>query len=576
VAPKQLENLPQLTGTPIQGGEAEVYFSSADPDIVIKKYKIPRTNQNARRAIEQNRFINALRPSDKLRLTETITWPLALYGDERVIEGCKMQKVSKSFYFSATVGNVDKERICQVNYLIDTSWWSKPAVKRVQQPDIVRPEVRVELSYEYLLTLSCLWANGAFYGDISPKNLLWTLAPHPRVMFLEGDSIGLVSDSDGDAIHTTEWFPNPSISDLLSRDRSLGGLLVFRILQQNLHVKPRPADIFVGPLANALNAARELWQTGSEASLSNLLKALHIERSDKLIRMAFQRSAARGFASEILRHRPAAPTAEEQEILELANDQIAIETSILHMSTTRRNLLIRRRLPLPGFEFDLHNLAETDATKNSDLVRLISELDFESAASQYLRNQERFSLTPQLTRSLQHHLVQVEPTVAKLARNADSSIDVAWSWPAEPSINAAVITGSLNKAISFRQILKRQNSSTHATIKPRLAKTVDHIQIQWALITDAGNIITPSQTWDNKRSCEYSSKPTPSQTASSSTSTEIVFHPRPTGPPQPRNYGFKAPGPLVPNRAGRLRNTRIARLASHVFKLLQRKVLKKP
>jgi len=576
VATQQLERLPQLTGTPIKGGESLVYFSASDPDIVFKKYKTPRTHENARRAIEQNRFINALRPSDKRRLTETITWPLALYGTEKEIEGCKMQKVAKSFYFSATVGNVDKERISQVNYLIDTSWWSRPAVKQVKRPDIVAPAVRVELCHEYLLTLHCLWANGAFYGDISPKNLLWTLAPHPRVMFLEGDSVGLVSDSDGDAIHTTEWFPNPSISDVTSRDRSLGGLLVFRILREDLFVKPRPTDNYSGSLTNILKASRELWQTGSEQSLNNLLNALHAQRSDKLIRIALQRATACGHASEIIRHIPATPTAEELETLELAKKQIATETSILHMNPTRRRSLMRRRLPLPGFEFDLHDSAEIEAKKNSDLVKLIRELDFESAASQYLRSQNRFSLTTDLIRSLQHHLVQVEPTHAKHLRNPDSSIDITWSWPTEPSINAAVVTGSLNGTISFRQALRRQSSPTNATIKPRLAKTIDQIQIQWALITEAGNIITPSQIWDNKQDCEFTVKSTPAQTSSISAPADIVLHQRPSGPPQPVNYGFRRPKPVSASRMRRLPKTRVGRFTSRVFKFLKRKVLRRP
>jgi len=576
VATQRLETLPQLTGTPIEGGEALVYFSASDPDIVIKKYKTPRTHENARRAIEQNRFINSLRPSDKLRLTETITWPLALFGTERDIQGCKMQKVAKSFYFSATVGNVDKERISQVNYLIDTSWWSSPAVKRVQRPDIVSPSVRVELCYEYLLTLSRLWENGAFYGDISPRNLLWTLAPHPRVMFLEGDSVGLVSDSDGDAIHTTEWFPNPSISDLISRDRSLGGLLVFRILREDLHVKPRPTDAYTGPLTNILNAARELWQTGSSQSLHNLLDSLHAQRSDKLIRMALQRATTRGHASEIIRHTPVTPTAEELEILELAKKQLAIETSILHATPTRRRSLMRRRLPLPGFEFDLHDSAETEATKNSDLQQLVSQLDFESAASQYIRSQTRFSLTPDLIRSLQHHLVQVEPTFAKQTRNPDGSLDITWSWPSEPTINAAVITGSLNNTISFRQVLPRQNSPTRATVKPRLARTIDQIQIQWTLITEAGNVITPIQAWDTKQDCELTIKPNSSQISSAAAATDIVLHQRPSGPLQPVNYGFRQQRPLPTTRRRRLPNTRIGRLTSKVFRFLKRKVLRRP
>lgn len=576
MATQRLEKLPQLTGTPIVGGEALVYFSASNPDIVFKKYKIPRTHDNARRAIEQNRFINSLCPSDKLRLTETVTWPLALYGTEREIEGCKMQKVAKSFYFSATVGNIDKERISQVNYLIDTSWWSSPAVKRVQRPDIVSPSVRVELCHEYLLTLSRLWANGAFYGDVSPKNLLWTLSPYPRVMFLEGDSVGLVSDSDGDAIHTTEWFPNPSISDLTSRDRSLGGLLVFRILREDLHVKPRPMDTYTGPLTNVLDAARALWQTGSEQSLNNLLESLHAQRSDKLIRMALQRATARCYASEIARQVPAVPTAQELETLELARKQLAIETSILHMSPSRRQSLMRRRLPLPGFEFDLCDTAETEATKNSDLEKLVHELDFESAASQYLRSQTRFSLTPDLTRSLQHHLVQVESTHAKHKRNPDSSLDLTWSWPAEPTINAAVITGSLNNEISFRRVLRRENSPTRATIKSQLARTIDQIQIQWTLITEAGNIITPSQTWDSKQDCELTVKSTSSLTSSAAAPTDIVLHQRPSGPPQPVNYGFRQSRPLPTTRRRRLPNSRLGRLTSKVFKFLKRKALRRP
>jgi hypothetical protein len=576
VATPRLEALPPLEGTPIEGGEALVYFSPNDPTIVFKKYKTPRTHETARRAIQQNRFINSLRPSDKLRLTETVTWPLALYGTETRVEGCKMQKVAKNFYFSATVGNVDKERISQVNYLIDTSWWSSPAVKRVQRPDIVSPAVRIELCHEYLLTLRSLWSNGAFYGDISPRNLLWTLTPFPRVMFLEGDSIGLVADSDGDAIHTTEWFPNPSIHDVTSRDRSLGGLLVFRILCEDLHVKPRATDHYNGPLSVVLNAARELWQTGSEHSLNVLLDALHLQRSDKLIRMALQRAKEHGHASEILRHNPTTPTREEQEILELAKKQLDMERSILHMNPSRRRSLMRRRMPLPGFEFDLAESVETQATKNSDLSRLIRELDFESAAAQFLAQQKRFSLTPELIRSIQHLLVQVEPTQVIQARTPEGAINLTWSWPNEPSVNAAVVTGSLNSKVAFRNVLPRSTSPCRATIKPRLAKTTDHVAIQWALVADSGAIVTPSQKWDTRQQCEVANRPAQSQNQSAPVEAEIVLQQRPAGPPQPVNYGFQQPRKLSAARRSRLLHSRAGRLTLKVISFLARKVLRRP
>jgi hypothetical protein len=302
---------------------------------------------------------------------------------------------------------------------------------------------------------------------------------------------------------------------------------------------------------------------------------LHAQRSDKLIRLALQRAAARGFASEILRHKPATPTAEERETLQLADKQLATEISILHMISKRRRLLMRRRLPQPGFEFDLHHSVESDAKENSDLAGLIREFDFESAASQYLRSQSRFSLTPDLIRSLQHHLVQVELISPKQLRRRDNSLHLTWSWPTEPSINAAVITGSLDNTISFRRVLQRQHSPTHATIKPQLAKTIDGIQIQWALITEAGSVITPSQTWDHKQDCELTLKSTLPQTTLPTTSTDIVFHQRPSGPLQPVNYGFRQPKSSPKPQTRRAPRVRFRRVFSRVFQFLNRKVLQR-
>jgi hypothetical protein len=303
---------------------------------------------------------------------------------------------------------------------------------------------------------------------------------------------------------------------------------------------------------------------------------MHLHRSDKLIRMALQRTKERGHASEILNHKPASPSPEEQEILDLAKKQLEMETSILHMNPTRRRSLIRRRMPLPGFEFDLAESSETPATKNSDISKLIGELDFESAAAQFLARQNRFSLTPELIRSIQHLLVQVEPTHVKQVRTPNGEIDLVWSWPNEPAVNAAVATGIFNNEVVFRNVLPRRASPCRATIKPRLAKTTDKVAIQWALVTDSGAIVTPSQKWNNKQECEITTKSTQPQTQPTPVEAEIVLHQRPARPQQPVNYGFQPPRKLSPTWRSRLRHTPIGRLAVRVISLLRTKVPRKP
>lgn len=567
----QLEQLPQLSGTPIEGGEAFVYFDTSDPQIVYKRYKTPRIGTQASRLIEQNRFINALRPSDRARLTEAVTWPLALYGTEQKIDGCKMQKVSNHFYFSATVGNVNKERITQLDYLIDTKWWSKPAVKSTGQL-LVEMTARIEICHEYLLTLQSIWENNAFYGDVSPKNLLWTLSPYPRVMFLEGDSICITSDPNLEEIHTNGWFPNSQLKDLTSRDRSLGGLLVFRIIKEDLNARPQAIDNYSGNQSSILKASRNLWQTGSTQHLDELIKALHSQRSQRLVRLALNRAIDKGHAIEVLRHQPSAPSAEELEVINLAHKQITIEELLSDSKTTRRRDLLRRRVPMPGFEFDITSSIEKQATKDTDLKRLVNELDFENAASQFLQKQKAFKLTSEVIRSLQHFLVQLEPAAIRQSKSADQSIELTWAWPLETSVNALVITGSFENKISFRHVFLWDNVTSRASIKPKLAQFVDHLSIQWALVIHDGTVITPTQFWGSLDDCQ---KSLDSQRLPTSPIDNILFHRRPQPPPQPLNYNFAQPQLNKFKRINRFQKTRVGRLiqkfALNIWKKLTRR-----
>lgn len=567
----QLEQLPQLSGTPIEGGEAFVYFSTSEPQIVYKKYKTPRISTQASRLIEQNRFINALRPSDRARLTEAVTWPLALYGTEQKIEGCKMQKVSNHFYFSATVANVNKERITQLDYLIDTKWWSKPAVKSSGRI-IVEMAARIEICYEYLLTLQSIWENNAFYGDVSPKNLLWTLSPYPRVMFLEGDSICITSDPNLEEIHTNGWFPNSQLKDLTSRDRSLGGLLVFRIIKEDLNTRPQAIDNYSGNQSSILKASRNLWQTGSSQHLDELIKALHSQRSQRLIRLALNRAIDKGHAIEVLRHQPSAPSAEEQEVINLAHKQITIEELLSHSTTTRRHALLRRRVPMPGFQFDITSPIEKQATKDTDLKRLVNELDFENAASQFLRKQKTFKLTSEIIRSLQHFLVQLEPAAIRQAKSVDESIEITWAWPLDTSINALIITGSLKNEISFRHVLLWDNFTNRAYIKPKLAKFIDHLSVQWALLIDDGCVITPSHFWTSLDDCQKSPDP---QRFPTTPRDNILIHQRPQLSPQPLNYNFAQPQLTRVNLINQFQRTRVARLLKKFGLIIWKKIIRR-
>jgi serine/threonine protein kinase len=227
-----------------QGGQGVVY---AAPNVktkfaasmVYKEYKpstlaaIDFTALTAMPALVEE----SLTYADGERLVSVAAWPCAIVADADGSTGFVMPAIPQEFFIPlATVKGVSSTA-AEFQHLLNHS--SVLAARGIAINDVQR----YSLLREVASGLAFLHKHGVCVGDISPKNLLFSLAPHESVYFIDCDAMRINGVSALTQVETPGWTV-PAGEDLATiySDTYKLGLLALRLLAGD-HDTTNPAHL---------------------------------------------------------------------------------------------------------------------------------------------------------------------------------------------------------------------------------------------------------------------------------------------------------------------------------------------
>ncbi|MGW7408794.1 hypothetical protein ACWGI9_34770 [Streptomyces sp. NPDC054833] len=182
-------------------------------------------------------FRQMLSPADRAYLDERLTWPLALVylGDTptdprpsrnprtRVV-GFLMRRVTQDYELRMPGGEV---KLQALEFLLNPDGYMTRVGLYVDDAH------RVELLLDQARTLDWLHRRGVTVGDLSPKNVLFTLRGQARCRFIDCDSMRYTGKDVLKQVETTGWeVPEPEKATVAS-DSWKFGLLAARVFNRD-------------------------------------------------------------------------------------------------------------------------------------------------------------------------------------------------------------------------------------------------------------------------------------------------------------------------------------------------------
>lgn len=214
------------------GGQGKVYRASRMPGELFKRYLDPSTLNVG----ELKRLIRRIHVDERSeRVRETIlsatAWPTCMVIEDGTYVGMMMPEAPPQF--STSIGG--RPRLKELQFLI---FEPKPMWSEVGLPD---PEQRRGLALGYVRLFKALHDADIIIGDVSPRNLLWTLDPDPAVYAIDCD--GFRANGYPPATpqaQTPDWVDPEQETGRASfdSDRFKLALLVIRVLLTEPKVTP--------------------------------------------------------------------------------------------------------------------------------------------------------------------------------------------------------------------------------------------------------------------------------------------------------------------------------------------------
>jgi eukaryotic-like serine/threonine-protein kinase len=215
-----------------QGGQGVVY---AAPNVttkfaasmVYKEYKaatlaaVDFTALTAMPALVEG----SLSYADGERLVSVAAWPCAIVADDSGSTGFVMPAIPQEFFISLTTAKGESTTPAEFQHLLNHS--SVLAARGITLDDVQR----YSLLREVASGLAFLHKHGVCVGDISPKNLLFSLTPHEAVYFIDCDAMRINGISAMTQVETPGWtVPAGEELATIYSDTYKLGLLALRLM----------------------------------------------------------------------------------------------------------------------------------------------------------------------------------------------------------------------------------------------------------------------------------------------------------------------------------------------------------
>lgn len=170
------------------GGEGIVYRLRSRPTLVFKEYKeAQRPTLNVRALVGLVESVASMEPADRQRISTRTVWPKHLVVRNGQVQGFLMPSVDDAFYRRYGLRANPRLVLCDWNQLTYHHPGSTMQPHMLSEIPMASHGDRLRLVSDLAETLEVLHRGEMVVGDMSGKNLLWTLAP-TRVVLIDCDS----------------------------------------------------------------------------------------------------------------------------------------------------------------------------------------------------------------------------------------------------------------------------------------------------------------------------------------------------------------------------------------------------
>lgn len=229
------------------GGEGDVFALPDHPGYVYKRYLTSETPNGA--ALSALMTLRArMAPADRSLVDDTCAWPLARVMDGRQLVGFVMPAADRRFSHTVRTGPAAGRTIlAELQHIVFRD--------RSQNLDLDVPRDRVvllQLCLRWAEVIDVLHRHDVVVGDVSPRNLLWSVAGGPSVFFLDCDGFRCRGTASVLRPKQTPDWNDPALgagqSPTIESDRYKLALVVIRCLAADPRRRPeRPAPSDLEP-----------------------------------------------------------------------------------------------------------------------------------------------------------------------------------------------------------------------------------------------------------------------------------------------------------------------------------------
>jgi eukaryotic-like serine/threonine-protein kinase len=170
-----------------------------------------------------------LSPDNARWLYDNTAWPAAIVEDAGVVCGFLMRVVPQEYYFDFRMQTQGfRRKLADIAFLLNSDHYVSSSGITVSEHD------RLALLGTFAAMLSRLHDLDIYVGDLSPKNLLFSLHPLPACFILDCDAMRVRGQTVLTQVHTPDWeVPDGEPTATAAADVYKFGLLAVRLFARD-------------------------------------------------------------------------------------------------------------------------------------------------------------------------------------------------------------------------------------------------------------------------------------------------------------------------------------------------------
>lgn len=361
-----------------KGGFAVVFRDPRDPSVTcIKQFKQPVVGDGTTRLRHLSELELWARPSEIATIKTCFSWPLELFGDDQRILGYTMPLAPDDAFIRLRAAGRESRRLLEISYLTVKDYFRKGAVTS-NAPDFSFGD-RIDLALSVCDAITVLHEHDLVFRDVSARNIAARLTTPRTAFILDADSIVDVNTAQREPITSPGWQVSPS-HDPLQTDRAKLALLVLRLLVEDNDARPpqATAPLKARGLQSLAEAITRCYEEATSEAIAELLLQLRTARTPDSARHAWRTAVGTGFASPVIREKPAAVSDDERRLVQAAEQHAAAERSIALSDVPTQKKMLARLAQIARFKIDLPSeVGVVPAPRTEEeLIQLVFDAQF--------------------------------------------------------------------------------------------------------------------------------------------------------------------------------------------------------